>query len=126
MTRFASLLYGAAAYGASMVTVLYAIGFVANSGVPKGIDEGAVVPLAEALVVNTLLLALFAVQHSVMARPGFKAWWTKVVPEPIERSTFVAFASLSLISPPSGPPALHRLHGGPQAGAPPCRTRNQL
>jgi protein-S-isoprenylcysteine O-methyltransferase Ste14 len=97
MTRFASLLYGAAAYGASMLTVLYAIGFVANFGVPKGIDDGAVVPLAEALLVNTLLLALFAVQHSVMARPGFKAWWTKVVPEPIERSTFVAFASLSLM-----------------------------
>jgi methanethiol S-methyltransferase len=97
MTRFAAVLYGGACYGAAMLTILYAVGFVSGFGVPKDLDAGAVVPLAEALIVNTLLLGLFAVQHSVMARPGFKALWTRIVPEPIERSSYVLFASLSLM-----------------------------
>ena len=97
MSRFAFLLYGLTAYGISSATILYAIGFVANLWVPKGIDTGTPGPLAEALIVNVLLLTVFALQHSVMARPGFKRLWTRIVPQPIERSTFVLFASLSLV-----------------------------
>ncbi|HZB38375.1 MAG TPA: isoprenylcysteine carboxylmethyltransferase family protein [Beijerinckiaceae bacterium] len=97
MARFASLLYGGAAYGVFFLTFLYAVGFVSNLGVPKGIDDGRAAPLAHALIVDTLLLGLFAIQHSVMARPAFKRIWTKIVPSQIERSTFVLFASLALI-----------------------------
>jgi protein-S-isoprenylcysteine O-methyltransferase Ste14 len=97
MGRFASLLYGAAAYGAAMLTIVYAVGFVTDLVVPKSIDSGVASPLVEALVVDTLLLGIFAVQHSVMARPAFKKLWTRIVPEPIERSTYVLFATLSLV-----------------------------
>jgi methanethiol S-methyltransferase len=97
MGRFIAFLYGLASYVVFFVTILYAIGFVSGLVVPKTIDSGAVVPIAEALIVNLLLMSIFAIQHSVMARKQFKQWWTKFVPVPVERSTYVLFANLALI-----------------------------
>ncbi|SFK06528.1 methanethiol S-methyltransferase [Bradyrhizobium sp. Gha] len=95
--KFIAFLYGIAAYLVFFVTILYAVGFVMGLVVPKTIDTGTDTPSAEAVIINLLLMALFAVQHSVMARRRFKAWWTQFVPKPVERSTYVLFASLSLL-----------------------------
>jgi protein-S-isoprenylcysteine O-methyltransferase Ste14 len=95
--RTAALAYGIAVYALFLPTFLYAIGFVANAVVPKGIDSGSAGPVGTALLVNTLLLGLFAVQHMIMARQGFKRWWTRIVPQPVERSTFVLFTCVALI-----------------------------
>jgi protein-S-isoprenylcysteine O-methyltransferase Ste14 len=97
MGRSLALAYGSAAYAVFLGTFLYAIGFASGVVVPKTVDTGSVVSIAEALVVNILLLSLFAVQHSVMARKPFKRWLTQFVPASIERSTYVLLASLALI-----------------------------
>jgi protein-S-isoprenylcysteine O-methyltransferase Ste14 len=97
MSRHASVLYGSTAYAVFLGTFLYAIAFVGDIALSKTVDSGALSTLPEALIVNTLLLGLFAVQHSVMARPAFKRVWTRVVPPAVERSTYVLFASLVLI-----------------------------
>ncbi len=97
MGQFIAFLYGLAAYLVFFGTILYAIGFVTGLVVPKTIDTGTVVPVAEALIVNLLLMSLFAIQHSVMARRQFKEWWTQYVPKSVERSTYVLLASLALI-----------------------------
>src|SRR5262249_34964755 len=96
MGGFLSVLYGVAVYAFFFGTFVCTILFVGNVSGPKTIDSGAPGPIAEALIVNTLLLGLFAVQHSVMARKGFKRWWTRIVPPAVERSTFVLASSLVL------------------------------
>lgn len=96
MSRIIALLYGFASYAFFFVTFLYAIAFVEGFGVPKTIDSGATAPLFESLLMNLGLLAIFAIQHSVMARPAFKQRWTRFVPKAVERSTYVLFSTVAL------------------------------
>lgn len=98
MRRWIYLAYGLVCYAIFFGTFVYAVGFLANLVVPRSVDVGPAAPLGVALAVNGGLLALFALQHSGMARPGFKRWWTRVVPEPIERPTYVLASSLALIA----------------------------
>jgi methanethiol S-methyltransferase len=94
--RYFAFVYGLASYGVSVGTLLYTIGFVANLVVSKTINSGPVPPLSEALLVNLLLMMVFTIQHSVMARQQFKAWWTQYVPKEVERSTYVLLTTLCL------------------------------
>lgn len=96
MARLMTIAYGVVSYLFFLAVFVYSIGFVGDIAVPRSVDHGISAPIGAAFVVNVVLLGLFAAQHSVMARPAFKRWWTRFVPAPIERSTYVLLASLVL------------------------------
>jgi protein-S-isoprenylcysteine O-methyltransferase Ste14 len=95
--RFAALIYGLASYLVFFLSSVYAVAFIGNYLVPKSIDVGSESGLAQSILIDVVLLGVFAVQHSVMARPAFKRWWTSIVPASCERSTYVLISSLLLI-----------------------------
>src|SRR5215469_166091 len=96
MSRYIAFLYGMLSYLVFGVVFLYSIAFVTNLVVPITIDRGAPAPVMQALLIDLVLLSIFAIQHSVMARQGFKLWWTQFVSKSVERSTYVLVASLAL------------------------------
>lgn len=98
IARFAAFFYGVVCYVISCVTLLYFCGFVGNFAVPRSIDAAPTMAWYDALLVDVVLLGIFSIQHSVMARQGFKNWWTQFVPKPIERSTYILFTSLCSIA----------------------------
>ena len=96
-SRIAAFLYGVACYVVFLATLLYTVGFVGHFGVPKSMDSSPQSASFTAVTINGLLLTVFALQHSVMARQWFKKAWTRIVPAPVERSTYVLFSSLALV-----------------------------
>lgn len=98
MSRYLTICYGAVAYLLFLVSFGYAIGFVGNIWVPRSVDHALSASVGQAVPIDVLLCGVFAVQHSVMARPAFKRWWTQFIPEPAERSTYVLASSLALIA----------------------------
>ncbi len=97
MKRYLAIGYGATAYLLFLVAFVYLVGFAGNLWVPRTVDHGLPSRIGQAILVNVLLVGAFAVQHSVMARPGFKRWWTRFVPPSIERSTYVMLSSAALV-----------------------------
>lgn len=97
MKRLLAVGYGVVAYLLFLVAFLYLIGFLANMWVPRTVDSGLAAPLGQAVLINVVLLAVFGIQHTVMARPAFKRWWTRFVPQPVERSTYVLLSSVVLV-----------------------------
>jgi protein-S-isoprenylcysteine O-methyltransferase Ste14 len=97
MARIAAFIYGVVAYAIFFPAFVYLFAFVGGYFVPKTVDSGTVGPLWPSILINVGLVALFGLQHAVMARPGFKRWWTQFVPQPIERSTFVLVATALII-----------------------------
>lgn len=98
MSRVLIFAYGVVAYGSFLVTCAYAVGWLGNFGVPTTMDGVPRVPLVQALAINLGLLTVFALQHSVMARKGFKQWWTQYIPKAAERSTYTLFSSIALLA----------------------------
>lgn len=96
--RLAFLAYGIICYAMFFGAFLYLVGFMANFVVPKSVDSGMPGPLGVAILINALVLSSFGIQHSIMARPGFKKWWTRLIPEPLERSTYVLGTNLILVA----------------------------
>jgi len=94
MQRLFGFIYGVIAYAGFMGWMVYMIGFLGHFAVPKSVDSGSVGPVATAILVNFLMILIFAVQHTIMARPAFKQWWTQFIPKPLERSTFVFIADI--------------------------------
>jgi methanethiol S-methyltransferase len=95
--RLLTLFYAIVSYAVFFVSTVYAVGFVGNFAVPKSIDTGQPADLSEAIGVNFVLLGIFAIQHSIMARPAFKRWWTSILPAACQRSTYVLLSSLILL-----------------------------